>query len=236
MLKKLIRWLIVLAVVFFLLLQSWQLFVSIPLWKISSVEVSGNLYWPESAILSQFKLPMGESIFAVNLKELAQQAQEMPQIVSLKPRRKLPSTIILEIEERLPWAKTMINNEEIVLGEDGKILNLTGVEVLETGKLLHLTGLRSIKDLEPFAQKFYPTLSELKKLFPENSLEIQALGPFDIQCIIDGKLLLVWGSEEMLDEKTKILKAVLPVIQDKWQNVAYIDLRSPKNLAIRYRR
>ncbi|MBU0579783.1 MAG: cell division protein FtsQ/DivIB, partial [Candidatus Margulisbacteria bacterium] len=117
---------------------------------------------------------------------------------------------------------------------DGKILNITGVQVLETDKLIQIKGLTSIKDLEPFAKKFKKSLTEIRMLFPEKSLEVQSLGLFEIQCKINNQLLIVWGTEENVEEKIKILQAIKPVIKEQWAKVAYLDVRSPKNLAIRY--
>ncbi|MBU0579995.1 MAG: FtsQ-type POTRA domain-containing protein, partial [Candidatus Margulisbacteria bacterium] len=123
MFKRFLRWLIVFSLLFFILLQGWQFFVNIPLWKLSEVEVNGNLYWDQNLILSQIEMPLGESIFAIDLKKLKEKVESLPQIKAVKPKRKLPATIILNIEERIPWAKTSINGENIILDYDGKILN-----------------------------------------------------------------------------------------------------------------
>ncbi|MFC1517871.1 cell division protein FtsQ/DivIB [Candidatus Margulisiibacteriota bacterium] len=234
MFKRILRWLIVLSLLFFLLLQGWQLFVAIPLWKITDVQVQGNLYWPQESILDQLEIPLGVSIFSTDLKVLQKQVEKLPQVSKAKLYRRLPSTIIIDIEERKPWAKVQINGKNIILGKDGKLLNLTGIHILDTEKIINLKGITSIKELEPFAKKFQSSLEGLRELFPKQRMDVQALGIYEIQCKIDNKLLIIWGTEEWVDKKFKIIQAILPVIKGRWHKVAYIDVRSPNNLAIRY--
>ena len=234
MIKKILRWIIALSLVFFLLLQAWQFFVAIPLWKLSSAEIHGNLFWPEDAFLAQIEIPEGQSIFAIDLKALQKEIERLPQVKKAKLYRKLPSTILINIKERSPWAISKIGSDNIIIGSDGKILNLTGVQILATEKLITIKGLSSINELEPFAKKFAGSLISLQTLFPDQHLNIKVQDLFEIQCRVNGHLLILWGTEENAEQKIKILEAILPVIKGKWRNIAYIDVRSPKNLAVRY--
>ncbi len=229
-----IRRLVVVLVLFLVCLEAWQLFVHLPFWRLSDVHVTGNLYWTQETLLADIKVPQKKSILLIDTADLKKQMSLLPQVKAVKVYRKLPSTLVFDIVERTPWARTMVNSETLIIDRDGKILNVTGVQVITTDKLIELKGITTIKDLEPFTKKFKYSLEKIKAVFPDQPIEVTAIGPYEINVRINKQLLIIWGTEDNVDEKAKIVKAILPVIQGQWSSIGYIDTRSPKNLAIRY--
>jgi cell division septal protein FtsQ len=232
--QKLIQRIVLLCIAILLALQGWQFFVNIPWWKLSDVQLKGDLYWPRESLLGKLNIPDGKSIFLVDTGTLKKEMERLPQVRAVKVYRRLPSTIVIDIEERCPWAKAVINGETIIIDKEGKILNVTGVQVLATDKQLDLRGLSSIRDLEPFAKKFKTSLEKIQSIFPEQAVQVDAIGPYEINVKINKQLPIMWGMEDNIDEKARLLRAVLPVISGQWARVGYIDVRSPKNMAIRY--
>ncbi len=229
-----IRRIVIACIVFFLLLQAWQAFVNIPWWRLTDIHVEGTLYWPENVFMQQLSIPEGKSIFIINTHELKKQLEKLPQVKQAKVYRALPSTIVCDIVERRPWARTLLNGTLVVLDEDGSVLNLTGVQLIGVEKLIEFKGINSLSVLEPFAKKFKQSVEKLQNCFPEQQLTVEVIGPYEINVRVNKQLLIIWGMEDRVEDKARVLKAVLPVIKGQWRRVGYIDVRSPKNVAIKY--
>jgi cell division septal protein FtsQ len=233
--RKIFNWLTAGVIFLFLFLQAWQFFVSLPAWKLNDVNIKGNIYWSRDFILEHVEIPFGESIFKIDLKDLEAQFLELPQFQEVKLSRKVPDELSIEILERSPGYKVRLDGKIYIIGIDGVLMDNYTNEIIENARLITLRGFNSLPEIEKYLQTFIPAFNVLKAVFPKEQLVAETMGVYDMQCLVADNLLIKWGNDEQLMEKEKVLKNIRPIIEDKWSKVMYIDVRSPRNLAIRYK-
>ena len=79
----------------------WAKEVRFPL---TSVSVEGNHYLPDDSLLAMASLPMGTSVFDINLSAKAHTMEQHPWIERVRLFLRLPSTVVIRIKEVEPLA------------------------------------------------------------------------------------------------------------------------------------
>lgn len=183
--------------------------------KLSKEEIKG---W--AGALSQ------KSIFGVDLKEIAQKVSSKPQIKRVEIRRILPSTIIINVEEREPFAYTVykgvyyeVDDEGVIIGKRGKMQELPliiGFDSLsEAGKVKR--GVRVLnlsKDLGFFFSKV--------SIKDENNI-VGYLREEDIRVYI--------GKGERLN-RLSFFPLILSDAENEGKEIEYIDIRFHNQIVV----
>ena len=123
--KKKSRWqalfllFILLTFVFFVTFSVFNL----PYFYVKNVEIKGNVRLSSSEILEKIPSPFYNSIFKVSLKKISGEILSKLPVKKVKVKRKLPSTVIIEIEERFPYACVERKDGIWEVDEEGVILN-----------------------------------------------------------------------------------------------------------------
>lgn len=96
----------------------WGKDVRFPL---KTVAVEGNCYIPADSLLAMASLPMDSSVFAIDLVSIARGMEKHPWIEKTHLYRRLPSTIVIWIQEVEPLA-LVPGNPMGVIGGNGNYL------------------------------------------------------------------------------------------------------------------
>ena len=72
-------------------------------------------------------------------------------------------------------------------------------------------------------------------MFKPEKLQVNLINTNNIEILADDLLLIKLGDEKFLEEKHQMLQVLLSYIQHKWEQVAYVDVKSMKNPAIKYK-
>ena len=219
--------------------------LSLPIWQISSVKVAGNNYFPEAKIKSIAKIPEGERIFHVDIDEVKARFSNVIQIKEIKIKRKLPSTIVIDIKERTPYAIVVIGGTTSLVDEDGYIIagkNLSSsIYRLDISKYPVIRGVNK-KNLEKgirLDQKdrtfVRAALEMLSKFIDISAIQIEVGDREDIVIYIEDILKVKIGAPSDIERKIKIIKAMRDSVQGKWTKISYIDVRVPDSPVIKFR-
>jgi len=121
-----------------LLLGAAFLFVKSDYFLIKNIEVEGNTYYTKSEIISLADAKTGNNIiFDAEINKMEENLEKNPFFKIIEIKRKLPSTIVIRVEERQQMAAIQFGDKYIVIDDEGVILRMTEVEP----KLTLLTGL-----------------------------------------------------------------------------------------------
>ena len=126
------------SLILLLLLGAAFLFVKSDYFLIKNIEVEGNTYYTKSEIISLADAKTGNNIiFDAEIKQMEENLEKNPFFKIIEIKRKLPSTIVISVEERQQMAAIQFGDKYIVIDDEGVILRMTEVEP----KLTLLTGL-----------------------------------------------------------------------------------------------
>ena len=89
---------------------------------IKDIQISGLQRLSRQEIIQEVSFSPRTSIFKIDLKGLSRRIQAIPQVRKVKFKRKLPSTLIIEIEERVPYAWVEKEEEFLEVDEEGVVL------------------------------------------------------------------------------------------------------------------
>lgn len=98
-----------------------------PYFEIEIVRVEGANRLPQEKVLKWANISSGKSIFQVNLKKIAKRVSSSSLVKRVEVKRVLPSTVLIRIEERIPFVYLSqkgnfyeIDNEGVILGKGEK--------------------------------------------------------------------------------------------------------------------
>jgi cell division protein FtsQ len=221
------------------------LILSLPVWRLSDVQVEGTKYFPVEKIISVAAIPANENIFQIDTDEIHKKLSAIVQFREVRVNRRLPGTILIRIKERAPFAVVLIDNIPSLIDEDGYILArkslatsiysadieglpaIRGIKgsMLEKGKRLGETDRAFIKD----------SLNLLKRFLNTNSIQVEVGDRSDITIYIEDIIKVRIGSAEDIDRKVKVLSVLLDHSKDKLDKLKYIDVRLPDEPVIRFK-
>jgi cell division protein FtsQ len=218
---------------------------SLPVWRISSVKVAGINYLNEAKILGTAKIPQGENIFLLDIDEVKARFLNMIQIKEIKIKRKLPSTIVIDIKERTPYAIVVIGGMTSLVDEDGYVIagkslsssmykpDISKYPVIRGINRKNLEkGMRLDKNDRTFVKA---ALDMLSKFIDTGTIQIEVGDREDIVIYIEDILKVKIGAPSDIERKIKIIKAIRDSVQGKWTKITYIDVRVPDSPVIRYK-
>ncbi|MBU0687261.1 MAG: cell division protein FtsQ/DivIB [Candidatus Margulisbacteria bacterium] len=245
--KRPLRWYIVWTLVYFFALSCIvTLFLSIPIWRISSVEVAGSLMVDELLIKEKATIPLGENIFFVSLKKPRENLAAIKQLGKIKISKRFPSTIIINVVERTPFAVVVIDNEAHVIDREGVILKAQGntdydfVTILNVSDLPVVGGIKS-SQLEDYrlaqdvTAAIRVAISRSSEFLESTSLQVDMSDENNISILIEDILKVKIGSANNLTEKMDVLETILKEVRGQWNQVKYIDVRYPNSPVVRFR-
>ena len=92
-----------------------------PFLNISKVTVTGNQQVDENIILSGLDL-LDKNIVSLDTKLIIQSIENIPLIKNVTVSRQLPDEIIINVEERQPWAIWQAGNSKYIIDDEGVVL------------------------------------------------------------------------------------------------------------------
>lgn len=195
------------------------------------IRVTGNQTLSEEAILQEAGLRFGDPLMAISLEEVRQRLRGNALIRDAAVLRRLPSGIVIEVEERVP-AAVVRSVGEFIVDREGVVMSLSPER--RTAALPCLTGLTieagrvaeeemealqaGMEIIGAIVQTGFPSLEEI---------ECIRLGPGSDAVILPasaGPLVYV-GRENVLERLTR-WRQVAGDIASRFAGLEYIDLRA----------
>ena len=106
-----------------LIVISVTLCLTLPVFNLQNVLVTGNSKVSEEEILTLSAIQEGTNVFKINTKNVAIQVKENPYIEKVKVKRKYPNSINIEVEERVRAFYIKTENSYYIIDDKGYVLS-----------------------------------------------------------------------------------------------------------------
>ncbi|MCL5887291.1 MAG: FtsQ-type POTRA domain-containing protein [Actinobacteria bacterium] len=197
------------------------------IFKIQSVDVVGNNRLTDQEVIDLAKLPENETLLRVAVTDIERRVERDPWVASADVSRRIPTTLRINITERVPAAILDVGQELYAIDRLGNVLE----QQLTTAAPAALV-IRDIQDIEPVVggRPDSDALENALRVYGALNQEMLAItraisAPTVEETAIiteDGVEIFVGAAENML-EKQQIAFAIL---QERAGKVVYINVRS----------
>lgn len=190
------------------------------LFNIDNYKVEGNYKLNKEEIINASSISKGENIFKINKKIAEKNISKLPYIKNIEIKRKFPSTVLFNIEERVGVLQTksistmlLVDIEGFVLEQldsiDEQLPNITGFDLnnIVIGDNIFLESNKGeIID-------FIVQSNEAKILNKSSEIDMTLLDNINIQ-LING-ISVAFGTLDNVKYKLSLLNEILIDIEDK---------------------
>jgi len=218
--------------------------LSLPIWKIQEVRVTGANMLSAEEIRDLSGVPLSENLFLTSFARTDNNLKRISAIKEYRIYRIPPATVLIKITERKPIAVVIFKGRSVIVDEDGAILNRNPNLTLNVPNLEDLPVISGLGTGEVAGEeKVDPKLShlisgviiELSSLLGSRRIQLELGGFEKISFLLDDMLRVKVGRDENVIRKMEVFKALLPVIANRWAQVEYVDVRYPDNPVIKYK-
>jgi len=219
-------------------------FLSLPIWSITNISVNGAKILLPDEIKTLAAVPPGSNLFFTSLKRTRANLKKISAIKSFSVYRIPPGTLLINISEREPLATMVFSKKSVIIDKDGYILNNNPNITLDIPNLVDLpviTGFGGMNSREAdrvdeqSAQIAWDIITKLAKFFKAKSIKLNLGGMENMSFLLDDILLVKLGNAEEIDKKMRVFEALLPQIENQWQQVEYVDVRFVNNPVIKFK-
>jgi cell division protein FtsQ len=215
--------------------------LSLPIWKIEVITVDGANLLSADEIRDLSGIPLSENLFMTSFARARSNLKKISAIAEFHLYRIPPGTVLIRIRERKPIAVIVFQNRSVVIDDEGYILNRNPNLSFNVPNLTELPVVSGVQSEEAIStEKIDPAyskvvrdiISELSSLFGSRRIHLD-IGAFkNISLLLDDILRVKIGRGENIQRKMEVFKALLPVINNRWSQIEYVDVRFPDNPVI----
>ena len=228
------------AVLILAALSSLLIILYLPVWRVKEVIVQGNKMASKERIIRQAGISFDENIFFVNSGEVRRRIREIPQIKKADVFAKLPSSIVIRVEERKPFAVFIVEGSYYVADSEGFILSkeegVKGALDLPTVVGLSRGRLVSENRIDPaLVEALAKSYKLLSQLMPPNSFAVEMKEAGDINILINDIIKVKIGDPSDIDKKLFVLRLLFEKAADKRSRIEYVDVRLPDLPVVKFR-
>ncbi|MBN7774243.1 cell division protein FtsQ/DivIB [Clostridium aminobutyricum] len=96
--------------------------LSSELFDVGSVKIANNKYYTVEQVKDKAGVKVGENIFSINTGKIKDNLLKDPYFENVKIRRKLPSTVLIDVTERKEAAAVQLDQHYIIIDPNGLVL------------------------------------------------------------------------------------------------------------------
>jgi len=202
------------------------------LFALREVQVYGNRYLTEEAMVEMMGVSYGESLLSLPEDEVAHMLSESGWIKSVSLRKEYPGKLVVRIEEAVPQALLQVRGEVYFVDAEGNVL-----ERLQGAPAQFLPVIVSDSARNPRAFREAVNLAGVVKAkglaAKENRVEITGVekGPENLTMNIGGLIAKVGQGD--YEEKLKRLFELSDEIKRRHVRVQYVDLRFSNSVIVK---
>lgn len=200
-----------------------------PLMSVRTVDVTGAKVVDEQQIRDVAQAPTGTPLLQVDTGAIADRVAALPAVEQVTVERAYPSTLTIEVTERVPVVTVDKDGEIGVMDRLGMIY-----QTYPDRKSLpaEFSGLPSLVTDRPGAND--PTTAAvltvaqaLPAWLKNRTVSLEASSPADITLVLKSERRAVWGDSSRNDEKAEALRQILKLNGDEF-NVSSPDYPAVK--------
>lgn len=207
------------AIILSLIIFTVRFIIVLPYFYVRDVRIRGLKRLSPSQLTAKINIPPHTSIFTLNLDKIYKSIESQPMVKRVIIKKKLPSTLLIDVEERLPYAYIKIKEKFWEIDKEGIILRVAE---------------GSLKDL-PLIEGIDPVKDRKKLLNILNILKLCKLLNIKVDRIVvekkDKGIVAYAGNIQIIIGKAnyyRYLFYVPEIIEDakkRKERLIYIDLR-----------
>lgn len=185
--------------------------------KLETVKVTGRSIYTEYQITSQANLQLGENLFRFDLDEVAAQVLErFPFLDKVTVVRRLPSTIVIEVQPATPVGALYRDDLYLLFSESGKVLQVDSqvlpdgcyvVEGIPSEGLLPGDSLQENATEELRMLRYL--LDSVEKVGFTDITQIDLSDVYNMKLVYQDRITVELGSEADMDYKLQFVRHVL---------------------------
>jgi len=228
-------------VAFVLLLVASALFTFLrsPYFHVEHIDVLGLRSLATEEVVVACGLAADENIFDVDLERIAARVKGIPKVDKVLVSRRLPSTIVIQVEERAPVAVVPYAGYFVEVDSAGLAIGLE--ETYRARELPLLTGLalRSVRVGYPVdAPEVVPALAIATTLPGRitrqvSEINFDASHGFSLHMQSGTQAILGSGTASDLESRARVLEALLARLEQEGKHATYIDVRFEKRPVVK---
>jgi cell division protein FtsQ len=200
------------------------------------VTVSGNRRVSSGQIRQSAQVAQRVSIWLQDTKGMSARIRAIPYVAKAAIYRLPPASLRIAIVERVPYAVLDDGGQSVVVDRDLRVLS-----AVQGGEQLPVMQLRASVGLEPGTFVTDGEAISLRNAYAK--LGEAGLAPArvafdrygDLVVTMPDELRLLLGAPERLDEKVRLVKAIVAQVLRGQRRVAAIDVRAPAAPVVVYR-
>lgn len=158
--------------------------------KINTITITGDKVYSEKMVTDKSGIEIGENLFKINEEKLTEKlSKDLPYIKSVTVERKLPDTIIINVEAAKEIAAIATQNGFVLLDETGKVLDKDASILKENVAVINNVKLKEYAEGEMIVLTDEKKTETLLKLFEAiKKADMQLLTEIDLKNINDIKI------------------------------------------------
>lgn len=185
---------------------------------VRSIEVNGSLIAGPDQVRSTAAVPAGTPLARVDLDEVGQRVRTLPSVAEVSVHRSWPSTLRIDITERVPVAAVSVAGGFAVVDVEGIVFDNRPVRP-EGAVLLKVPLMRPD---DPTTRAALRVAVALTPALRQRLVQLVADTPSRIRLELPDGRVIVWGDAENNERKARVATALLN------RNGKTIDVSSPE--------
>jgi cell division protein FtsQ len=202
-----------------------------PLFAVRQVTVSGNARLSAADIERLAGNVRGQNIFAVDLAAARERVLTSPWVADVTLARVLPSTLVVDVVERVPMAVARVGDRLFLVDDAGVVIDAYGpayrdLDLPLVDGLVAASGGRPAADAEraSLSRALFTSLRDRPDLGRRVS-EIDVSSDNDAVVLLDNDpTRLHLGDRAFIERLTRYLE-LAPTLADRFSAIDYVDLR-----------
>ncbi|MGE5592517.1 MAG: cell division protein FtsQ/DivIB [Betaproteobacteria bacterium] len=228
-----------LAFVVLLVASAGFTFLRSPYFHIQHIDVRGLTNLSTEEVVVACGLAEDENIFDVDLRAITTRLKAIPRVDKVQVSRRLPSTIVIDVRERLPVAVIPYAGYFVEIDAAGLAIDLE--ETYRGRELPLVTGLalRSVKVGHPVDAPEISSALTLIAALPASVLQqvsevnFSSSRGFCLYMQSGTQVIVGVGTGEELRSRATVLDALLARLEQEGTHATYIDVRFEKRPVVR---
>ena len=187
--------------------------------QVSKINVTGDTRYTSEQLIKSTGVKQGDNMFFLDTEQIAADLKdEYPYLDTVKLRRKLPSTLQIEVSDRTAVLSIEQNGKYLILDMSGKVLEKTKSAAKGTAKVtgVPMKGLHVGDTVDKDKYGKAASVMKLLELTDQYGMKkhiktIDVEKAYDVRVTYDKKYTILLGAleESNLEHKIQFLKAIL---------------------------
>lgn len=187
--------------------------------QVSKINVTGDTRYTSEQLIKSTGVKQGDNMFFLDTKQIAADLKdEYPYLDTVKLRRKLPSTLQIEVSDRTAALSIEQNGKYLILDISGKVLEKTKSAAKGTAKVtgVPMKGLHVGDTVDEDKYGKAASVMKLLELTDQYGMKkhiktIDVEKAYDVRVTYDKRYTILLGAleESNLEHKIQFLKAIL---------------------------